>query len=697
MYGLFNAESVVVVGVSESKFNFGRFIISNLVNHGYQGKIYPVGPRGGEVYGIPVYRSIPELPVNAELAVIVTPARLVSDMLAQCGDKGVRWAVIVTAGFRERGAEGEMLEREILETSKRFGIRFVGPNCMGIVNTAKDLYAPFVEYPAIFRKGRTSIFSQSGGMGFNLGERLSISGVGISKVVSIGNKLDLDEADYLAYVMDDPETDVIFFYLEGFKRGRFFADLARKSTKPIILHKSNNSAASSTIARSHTAALASDDQIVDSVCRESGILRVHSISEAINHAKGLRLPPLKGKNLAVLSRSGGNAVIAADVCATFGFHLPPINQEILDEAKNHTRADVITLGNPLDLGDILLPSWTKLMTGILSQKDIDGVVFVHESHMSMEREASVRLIEKLSDLSSEFGKPVAIVALIGFEDRVRLEKSLDYPFFVDPVEAVKALAVGLQWSKTLAARRVKSESEVTSISFTIPVEDIGKWFAEIMHEKRQPLLCESLDLLDLAGIPTAPWRMARDLDEAVAASKDVGFPVALKAVSPTLLHKSDRGAIALNVIDADSLRNEWHRLQRVSSDISGIVVQKMLVTSRELVIGGKRDPSFGPVVLTGMGGIMVEVMKDVSRRLAPVDTDTAMEMFGELSGKRILGSFRGMREADLQAAARILAQVSLLMHHFPQIREMDLNPVSLNDDGVGALALDARVLFEVDG
>ena len=350
MDDLFNAESIVIVGASDSMLNFGRHLISNLVNHGYRGKIYPVGPRGGEVYGIPVFRSISELPVNAELAVIVTPARLVNDMLAQCGEKGVRWAVIITAGFRERGAEGEVFEREILETSKKFGIRLVGPNCMGMVNTAKDLYAPFVEYPVTFRKGKTSIFSQSGGMGFNLAERLSTSGVGIGKIVSVGNKLDIDEADYLAYAMDDPETDIIYFYLEDFKRGRPFTDLARRSSKPIILHKSNNSAVSSTIAQSHTAALAADDQVVDSVCRESHILRVHSVSEAINDAKGLRLPPLKGRNLAVLSRSGGNAVIAADVCATCGFHLPPLDREILDQARSNTRADVISLGNPLDLG-----------------------------------------------------------------------------------------------------------------------------------------------------------------------------------------------------------------------------------------------------------------------------------------------------------------------------------------------------------
>ncbi len=533
---------------------------------------------------------------------------------------------------------------------------------------------------------------------FALSERLCTSGVGISKFVSMGNKLDLDEADYLAYLMDDPETAVIYFYLEGFKRGRSFADLAKRCSKPIILHKSNTGAMSLTIAQSHTAALAADDQVVDAVCRESGILRVHSVSEAVSAAKGLCLPPLKGKNLAVLSRSGGHAVLAADVCASYGFRLPPLERDILDEAQIRSRAGVIRLGNPLDLGDIFdLSFYVSVVEKVLRQHDIDGVVFIHVSNMVMEREATRRLVENLAALSSQSGKPVATVMEIPFEERVYLEKNSNSPFFLEPGEAVRALAVLSEWGKTYASDRLKPESDVSAApshhTLTIPVKKVEKWFGDIERQNRQPLLHEALDLLDLTGIPTVPWRMAGSLDKALEASEDLGFPVALKAVSPSLLHKSDKGGLALDVRDAESLRNEWRRLQKVSDDIAGIVVQKMAPASRELVVGGKRDPSFGPVVLIGLGGIMVEVIKDVSMRLAPIDTEAAMEMLGELSGKRILGRFRGMREANLEAAARILVQVSLLMHHFPQIREMDLNPVSLDDEGRGALALDVRLLM----
>ncbi|MGO9016751.1 MAG: acetate--CoA ligase family protein [Syntrophobacteraceae bacterium] len=695
---LFHPQSIVVVGVSESRENLGQNVVANLVNLGYQGKIYAVGPRGGEVFGHPIYRSIAELPGNPELAVILTPARVVHNMLAQCGEKGTRWAIIESAGFRELGTEGEILEREILQASKRFGLRFVGPNCVGTANTANGLYTPFVVLGTQFRKGKIGVFAQSGGVGLCVVERLCYSGVGISKFVSMGNKLDLDEADYLAYVMDDPETAVIYFYLEGFKRGRVFADLAKRCSKPIILHKSNTGALSLTIAQSHTAALAADDQVVDAVCRESGILRVHSVSEALSAAKGLSLPPLKGKNLAVISRSGGHAVVTADVCASYGFRLPPLGRDILDEAQSRSRAGVIRLGNPLDLGDIFdLRFWISVVEKILQQPDIDGIVFILVSHMAIEQEAIRRLVEKLFALSSQSGKPIATVMEIPFDEQVHLAKTSNFPFFLETGEAVKALAVLSEWSKTDASDGLKPHLDVTGEPFndtlTIPVEKIDKWFSDIERQNRQPLLHEALDLLDLTGIPTVPWRMASSLDKALEASENLGFPLALKAVSPSLLHKSDKGGLALDVRDAESLRIEWHRLQKVSDDIAGIVVQKMAPASRELVVGGKRDPSFGPVVLTGLGGIMVEVMKDVSMRLAPIDTDAAMEMLGELSGKRILGRFRGMPEADLKAAARILVQVSLLMHHFPQIREMDLNPVSLGDEGRGAMALDVRLLM----
>lgn len=694
MKSLFSAESIAVFGVSESRHNNAKNILANLINFGYRGKIYAIGLHGGEVFGYPIYRSVTELPENPELAVILTPAQFVPDILSQCGQRGTRWAVIESGGFRELGAEGEALEAEILRISREFGIRFVGPNCIGIVNTANGLYTPFNSFPSPYKKGNVAVFAQSGGVGLSFAERLCTSGLGISKLVSMGNKISADEVDFLDYLKDDPDTAVIYFYLEDFKRGRAFADLARRCCKPIILHKSNTSSLSNAIAQSHTAALAVDDQIVDAVCMESGVFRVRSVSEAINTAKGLCLPMLKGNRLAIISRSGGQAVVAADVCARYGFQLPALGQDILDEAKSRSRAGVIRFGNPLDLGDIShLSFFSNVVEKALRQPDIDGVIFIQVSLMSIEREVTRQLLEKLSALSIQYEKPVAVVLEIPLEERVFLKKISDFPFFHEPTAGVHAVAVQYQ-----QYRKLNREKPVISddAAPAIHLNNTAKWFDGIKEKKQQPLLHETFDLLGKMGIPSPLWHMAVSLDETIDAVKKIGFPVALKAVSPSLLHKSDRGGIALNICDAESLEAEWKRLQAVSDDVAGIVVQRMISASRELIIGGKRDASFGPIVVVGLGGIMVEVMKDVSMRLAPIDINMALKMIRDLSGARILGQFRGMQEADLHAAARILVQVSLLMHHFPQVREMDLNPVSLNDSGVGAVALDARLVLSIE-
>ena len=348
------------------------------------------------------------------------------------------------------------------------------------------------------------------------------------------------------------------------------------------------------------------------------------------------------------------------------------------------------MGNPLDLGDIFdFSFYVRVVEKVLRQPDIDGVVFIHVSHMMVEREATRGLVENLYGTVLQSGKPVATVMDIPFEERVFLEENSNSPFFPGTYGSC-AGPCGCSWSGAKPNACRPSEARIRHGCSRLSRRHSWPYLSNISRSGSVTSKTKSAAPSSRGARFAGPGRHTgralahgKSLDEALEASGDLGFPVALKAVSPSLLHKSDKGGMALNVRDAESLRNEWHRLQKVSDDISGIVVQKMAPASRELVVGGKKDPSFGPVVLTGLGGIMVEVMKDVSMRLAPIDIDAAMEMLGELSGKRILGRFRGMPEADLKAAARILVQVSLLMHRFPQIREMDLNPVALTMKGRG--------------
>lgn len=690
MHKLFSPQSVAVIGVSESEDNLGKNIVSNLVRFGFQGEIHPVGPRGGEVLGRAIHRSVAELPKPVDLAVILTPARIVPEVLTQCGEKGIRRAIVQTGGFRELGSEGKELENKLLEVSSRFGIRFLGPNCIGAIHAQTGFYAPFVALPTPYRSGRVSVFAQSGGVGLTLGERLSSSGIGVSKLVSMGNKLDIDEVDSLKFLLDDPETDVIFFYLEDFKRGREFAEAARGSSKPIVLLKSFTSPLSQTIAQSHTAALAGDDAVVDAVCREVGIVRAQSVAEAVNAVRAFSMPRLQGKNLAVVSRSGGHAVLAADACARHGFRLPQLDGGLLETVQERLRAGVIRLGNPMDLGDLYdMPFNFEVVESVLRQEDIHGAVFIHVSHMVVEREASRKLLQDLWDLSWRVRKPVAMVVEIPFEELAYLRREADFPFFSEPGQAVEALALQWEHAKAIEARR----SEPLSVSAPAWSEKAAAWLNVIEREHRQPLLHEALELMDLISVPTVPWKMTAGLADALEAARDFGYPVALKAVGQSLLHKSEKGAVVLNVAGPDELERHWLGLSRLAPDVEGVLIQKMVSSSRELIIGGKRDSSFGPVVLAGLGGIMVEVLKDVSMRLAPVRMAAARSMLRELSGARILGPFRGMPAADIEAASRVLVQLSLLMHRFPEIAELDLNPVTLGDDGRGALALDARLLL----
>lgn len=688
MKKLFFPESTVVVGVSESKDNLGQSIVSNLVNFGYAGKIYAVGPKGGNVMGHTVHSSVLDIPDTADLAVILTPARFIPEVIDQCGKKGIRLAVIESAGFGEMGEDGKNIEKDLIAAANLSGIRFVGPNCMGVVNTQNGLYVPFIALPSEYKKGHVSVMSQSGGIGLSVAEALKQPGLGLGKLVSMGNKLNLDEADLLAYLMEDPDTEIIYFYLEDFKRGKHFADLAFHTAKPIVLHKSNTNPLTHTIANSHSAALAGNDKIVDAACASAGIVRVTSTEEAILAIKGLSIPLLEGKNLAILSRSGGHAVVASDMCAEYGFNLPDLHPSILDETRKHFRAGVIKIGNPLDFGDIFdLHVYPRIAKKILQQPDIHGIVYIHVSHMQTEKNDTIQVLKRFAELSYQHSKPIVIIVEVPLSFHPTLTAELDYPFFVDPVQAFRAMT--FQYHHYVC--RQKKTGTVQKTPF--PQKDrVKTWIDGICQKDRQPLLHESLDLLNRMGIPTSPWRMVTTLSDACNAANEIGFPVVIKAVSFELLHKSDQGGIALNIPDTDALEMHWKKIHSRFNGIMGILLQKMIFASREIIIGAKRDPVFGPAVLVGFGGILVEAIQDVSMRLAPVSERAANEMIDQLRGAVILGHFRGMKAVDRKTVIQCLVNVSQLMYHCPEILEIDINPMILSDDGNMAMALDARVI-----
>lgn len=688
--------SVAVVGVSPNPDNLGRNIVLNLQEFGFQGIIYEVGTSGGIFAGRRIFKSVADIPDQVGLAVILTPARTIPGILEECGQKGIRWAVIESAGFSEYGEEGKALEREVLAVARKWGIRFIGPNGIGIINMENGLCVPFPLLKRTVEPGDISIISQSGGVGLSIINMMSSESLGLNKFISAGNMLDTGAEELLEYLIKDPGTRLICLYLENIHNGRRLIEIARRSPKPILAIKANIGSLSRNIASSHTASLSSDDAVVDAAFRQCGIMRVNDIDALGAYLKILKLPPMQGDNLAVVSRSGGHAVMAADACETFRFHLPEFPKAFLEDIERHFRASVIKLTNPLDLGDLFdLEVYRRIVEQTLQQEDVDGLVFLHTYVAGAETEGSRELIRSVAGLSPKYNKPVAICLSVDAEELAYLKKQFRYPIFTDPVGCIRALRLSLDHQRQMAARR----GDEAPPRFAVDKEVVAGLIAKAKAERRGLLLHEATAVLQAYGIPVARFRMARTEEEAAEAALDFGFPVALKIVSEQISHKSDVGGVQLNLRNESVVREAYQemitRIAQAYPDakIDGVLVQPMLIGGRELILGGKQDAQFGPVVLVGLGGIFVEIFGQVVIRVAPVNRREAAEMLKELRGAGILGGARGQRASDVAAVVDAILRLSQLLCDFPEIKEVDVNPLRVFQEGGGCLALDARVVI----
>ncbi len=674
----FDAKSVVVVGVSDSPLNLGRTIVLNLLEFRYTGTVYVVGPRGGSFLGHRIYPGVQDIPEPVELAAILVPAVGVPEVLRQCGEKGIRRAVLESAGFRELGPDRIDLEEEVLGILKRYGMRMIGPNGLGLINRRNGLAVPFMPFKAETRPGRVAVIAQSGGVGAMMINMLAAENLGFSKFASIGNKLDVNETDLVEYLIGDEATDIIYCYLEGISQGRRLMEVARRSPKPIVIHKSNLGQSGAMIARSHSASLASDDQVVDAAFRQCGILRSRNQRETLEIIKGFSLPRMGGNRLAVISRSGGHAVLAADAAEECGFQLPPFPPEVINEVKEHSRAKVISLHNPLDLGDLFdLSLYRALAEKALSREDIDGVIFIHNYQGDMDVEASRSLIASLGELIGKIEKPIGI-CVFTTDDELRFNrKAMGVPIFTDPEEAVGALARNRDYGRVHPLPFAEGRPERM---------DRHRVRLELEAPSPGPLPPEKLaSMLTAYGIPLVAWELANNENEALRQARYLGFPVVLKTAHPEVIHKSDAGGVVLGVADEKAVETGYRSLTRLGPRV---LVQKMSDPGLEWLVGGRQDPNFGPVLVVGLGGIYVEVFKETALRVAPIDYEEANRMVDECRGALLLRGVRGQLPLDRQALLEVIIRVSWLLNDFPEIRELDLNPVRVFQ--AGCLALDWR-------
>ncbi|MCI4366723.1 MAG: acetate--CoA ligase family protein [Thermoplasmata archaeon] len=695
---LFAPASVAVVGASNRENSVAGALFRNLLRASYRGTAYPVNPTWKSVSGVRCYPSIEDLPEAPELGVIIVPAPQVAQATESLGKAGTKCVVVISAGFKEVGGAGVGLEAELARVAQKYRMPLVGPNCFGALNTdpAVGLNATFSD--SLPPRGNIAFVSQSGALcagilRYGIAER-----IGFSRFVSVGNRAGIDENDLLSALGRDPATKVILLYVESLANGRRFLEAAREVTeqKPVLVIKSGRSAVGERAARSHTGSLASSaqDQLFDALFQQSGVLRAETIGDLFRTAKifssGLRLD---GPRLAVLTNSGGPGIVAADAAARSGLELPTPPPKLQEQLRAFLPSSA-SVANPVDMtADARPAQYTEALRRLLEAPEINGALVIATPTGTLTGSAAAAAILEAKATSSK-----AIVAcLFGLSDLTGEVAELELkgvPTFTFPEEAVAGLGSLAQYH----AWWTRPRTEVRTFPVSRPAVDRAIAEARKLGTSVLPEYA-ARGLLEAYGIPFAASRHVRTLPEAKAAAGSIGYPVALKVASPDISHKTDVGGVALGIPDERALVGAWESMRNSLSvrapnaRIDGFEIEEMIGTGKEVLVGIQRDPSFGPLVVFGMGGIYVEVLKDVTFRLAPLRPLSARHMVQSVRAHALLEGVRGEPPSDLTALYEAIERISQLAVEVPDVVELDVNPLIVRPAGHGVRAVDARVVL----
>ncbi len=691
---LFNPEAVAVIGASCDTKKVGYAVVNNLVKFKYTGKVFPINPTAPEVLGLRAYPSLSAVGEKIDLAVICIPARFAPGVMRECGEAKVKATVVITAGFKEAGHEGLLLEQEMVQIAKDYGIRILGPNCLGVINTSNNMNASF---GGEILKGRTALFSQSGALGVAIMDWALECNFGFSKVISLGNKSDLNEADFLEYFINDAETDVVLGYIEDVIDGKRFMEIARKATrvKPVILVKAGGTVSGARAASSHTGALAGSETAFTAAFRQTGIIRAQGIQDLFDMAltfSGGKLPA--GDRLLIITNAGGPGIIAADAADKIGITLSPMTRESIDAIAPLLPSNAC-LYNPIDIiGDATSERYATVLNRAVIDPNVDGILMLLTPQAMTDVD---NIAEIIIDSASKTDKPV-ISAFVGgntVRAAVAQMKLHSIPAFSYPEVAVNAFKKLFEFSATRGKERGGER-------FVIP-EDNRAAVREMIDEMRATGHSEfgddsSMQILMHYGFTFPQCGLSRTAREAAVLGKRIGFPVVMKISSPDILHKTDVGGVKFNIESAEAASDAFIEItanaRRFMPDayINGVTVYQMVKEGKEVILGVTYDRTFGHMIMFGLGGIYVEVLKDVSFRIAPVSRDEASSMVTDIRSIALLRGVRGERPADIGAIVDGIMRVSALVTDFPEIRELDINPLKVMYKG--ALALDSRIIFE---
>lgn len=691
---IFNPSSIAVVGASQEEKKVGNAVLKNLIN-GYTGKIYPVNPGRTEILSLPCYPSVSAIPDRVDLAIIVIPAKAVADSLKDCAKAGVKGVVVITAGFKEVGGDGVAREKEIVEIVRSAGIKMVGPNCLGVMNTKNKMNASFAaELPP---EGRVAFFSQSGALGVAIIDWAIENNFGFSKFVSFGNKADLNETDFLEYFAKDPDTDVILGYIEDVIDGKRFIEIAKEVTKikPVILIKSGATEAGARAASSHTGALAGSDRAFTEAFRKTGIIRTSGIQELFDTAEmfiSKKTP--KGRKLLIITNAGGPGIIAADTADRLGIKLDPMTRTSIDTIAEKLPSTA-SLYNPVDIiGDATSERYKIVLDQAIKDNSVEGICVILTPQ-------AVTDVDNIADVvissANNTDKPVFATFIGGQRVRNAINKLKGFriPCFTDPSIAIHA------YRKLVDFVQLKSKEISDELQIKIPeqnIEEVKKIIQSLQSQGVSEIGGEeAMQILSLYGFSFPERALAKTPMEAVAIAERIGYPVVMKVSSPHILHKTDVGGVKLNLNNDKAVYNAFVEIttnvKRVMPDayIEGIMIYEMVTGGKEVIFGVSYDRTFGHMIMFGLGGIYVEVLKDVSFRIVPVSEQEALEMITEIKGSKILDGVRGEKPYDKTDIANCIRKLSKLVMDFPIIKEIDINPYMVfNNGGIG---LDARIII----
>ncbi len=695
--GLFNPNGIAVIGASRKEGKIGYTLFKNIKESEYDGKVYPVNPKGGEVLGDKIYRSIDEIPDQIDLAVIVVPAKIVKDAVHECGEKGIKHAIVISSGFSEIGNVEE--EEEIVEEAKKYGMRVLGPNVFGIYSGKTDLNATFG--PPDIEKGSIALLSQSGALGIAMIGKTAQQYLGLSAIVSIGNKADIDDIDLIDHFGEDEETEVIMIYMEGLQNGREFMKKVEElpDEKTVVVIKSGRSKKGATAVASHTGSLAGSDRIFSSAFKQCGVHRAEDLREAFNWSRVFSTSPLpEGDNTVVVTNGGGIGVLSADAAEKYDVKLMD-DQTHLKETFEDAIPSFGSTKNPIDItGQAGKDEYERALRKAFESEKTGAVVGLYCETGTTD---PWKVAEAIKEVYDDHGdKKASVYTFTGGKkvlECVQWLRKNKIPAFTDTYECISSLGALFEKKRYLEREEEKSEK----IELDIPVEEIKEIVQEVRKEGRLTLLeDEARDILELTGIPMADGEVVNSIDRAVEVAEDIGYPVVLKVVSEDIVHKSDAGGLALNLENKDEVIDAYQaiysncRKNYPDAHISGISVAKMLEGGEETIVGGSRDNSFGPLVMFGLGGVYVEILEDVSFRVAPITKKEARKMMGQIDSFPVLVGARGQARKDLDALADVIYRVSYLMNEVDEIAEMDLNPIKAFDQGEGCKAVDVAINLE---